>query len=167
MPVYNFGHYLLPEGGGQAPSPFPPGLRLSGPVVPVLIEIPSALTDRLQQTGQAIAAPVSGLALVDTGASVSAVDAGCVQQLGVQPVGMVTVGTAGGSQQQMLYPGRFSFPGTNLPSIDFSSLLGADLATQGVPGPRGGPLVALLGRDLLEHFVLVYNGPQGLFTLAY
>lgn len=77
------------------------------------------------------------------------------------------MGTAGGAQEQMLYPGRFSFPGTNLPSIDFNSLLGADLATQGVAGARGGPLMALLGRDLLEHFVLVYNGLQGLFTLAY
>ena len=167
MPVYNFGHYLVPQAGAQVPSPFPFGLRMSGPVIPVQIEIPSALADRLQQAGQTIPAPVSGLALVDTGASVSAVDAGCIQQLGVQPVGMVTVGTAGGPQQQMLYPGRFSFPGTNLPSLDFSSLLGADLAAQGVAGPRTGPLVALLGRDLLEHFVLVYNGPQGLFTLAY
>lgn len=76
MPVYNFGHYLVPQGTGQAPSPFPAGLRMSGPVIPVQIEIPSALADRLQQSGQAIPAPVSGLALVDTGASVSAVDAG-------------------------------------------------------------------------------------------
>jgi hypothetical protein len=167
MPVYNFGHYLVPQSGSQPPAPFPQGLRTSGPVVPVLIEIPSALADRLQQSGQTIPSPASGLALVDTGASVSAVDAGCIQQLGVQPVGIVTVGTAAGPQQQMLYPGRFSFPGTNLPSIDFSSLLGADLAAQGVDGPRGGPLVALLGRDLLEHFVLVYNGLQGLSTLAY
>ena len=82
-------------------------------------------------------------------------------------MGMVTVGTAGGTQQQLLYPARFSFPGTNLPSLEFNSLLGADLTSQGIPGPRGGPLMALLGRDILEHFVLIYNGLQGLFTLAY
>jgi hypothetical protein len=80
---------------------------------------------------------------------------------------MVTVGTAGGAQQQLLYPARFSFPGTNLPSLEFNSLLGADLTSQGIPGPRGAPLMALLGRDILEHFVLIYNGLQGLFTLAY
>jgi len=29
------------------------------------------------------------------------------------------------------------------------------------------PLVALLGRDLLQKFVLIYNGPMGTLTLGH
>ena len=78
------------KGAVSPPAPFPPGLRMPGPGIPVLIEIPSALADRLQQAGQTIPAPASGFPLVDTGASVSAVEAGCIQELGVQPVGIIT-----------------------------------------------------------------------------
>jgi hypothetical protein len=81
-------------------------------------------------------------------------------------VGTALVGTAGGQQQQATYPARFTFPGTNLPGLDFSQLLGANLAGQVVVG-TGQSLVALLGRDILQRFVLVYNGPAGMFTLAF
>jgi len=105
------------------------------------------------------------MALIDTGASVSAVDVVVIQQLGVQPVGVANVWTAGGPPQQATYPGRFTFPGSNLPAIDFNALLGANLAGQ-LAGVTGQAIVALIGRDLLQHFVLVYNGPAAMFTLA-
>ncbi|HEY3125335.1 MAG TPA: hypothetical protein VGK70_14890, partial [Thermoanaerobaculia bacterium] len=65
-----------------------------------------------------------------------------------------------------LYPARLTFPGTNLHAMNFSFLLGARLSGVGVSG-LNVPLVALLGRDILRSFVLVYNGPGGGFTLAY
>jgi hypothetical protein len=139
---------------------------MAGPCLPVQVEVPPALAAQLQQTGQAVPAPVAGFALVDTGASVSAVDDTVIQQLGVQPIGMVPVGTAGGPQQQAIYPGRFTFPGTTLPAIDFGSLLGCNLAGQ-IVAIHQGPLIALLGRDLLQSFVLVYNGPGGTFSLSF
>jgi hypothetical protein len=106
------------------------------------------------------------MAIVDTGASISAVDATVIARLGVQPVGTANVGTAGGIQTQSTYPARLSFPGTNLPSMEFNSLLGANLGGQVITGPMPGNLIVLLGRDVLEHFVFIYNGPNGMFTLA-
>lgn len=141
------------------------GLQATGPFLPVQVEVPLALATRLQQAGQAPPTPAPGFALLDTGASVSAVDAAVMQQLNVQPVGIVTVGTAGGPQQQPLFPARFSFPGTNIPGINFNRLLGANLQSQQVPGQ--GPIIALLGRDLMAHFVLIYNGPGGYFSIAF
>ena len=110
--------------------------------------------------------PVPGLALIDTGATLSAVDATVVQQLGVQPVGLANVGTAGGQQQQATYPARFTFPGTGLPNIDFGQLLGANLTGQ-IVAAHQQPLIALLGRDILQQFILIYNGPVGMFTLGH
>ncbi len=64
----------------------------------------------------------------------------------------------GGLNSQYLYPARLVFPGTTLPSIDFSSVVGSQLSAQGI--------VALIGRDVLQHFLLVYNGPAGMFSLS-
>lgn len=103
--------------------------------------------------------------MIDTGASVSAVDASVVQQLGLQPVGVTNVAGVTGVAPQPTYPARFVFPGTGFPAIDFSLLLGAPLSgLQSATMP--GPLIALLGRDLLQHFILVYNGPAAMFSLA-
>lgn len=57
-----------------------------------------------------------------------------------------------------LHPLRFSFPGTDLPPITFRRVAGSALQSQGI--------VALLGRDVLANFILVYNGPAGTFSLA-
>lgn len=164
MPIHNFFHHTGPPGGSvQA---FPDGLRIIGPVLAVQIEIPAALATQLQKDNQKIPSPVLGQALIDTGASVSAVDAAVVGQLGVQPVGIKNVGTAGGPQQQATYPAKFSFPGTKLPSIEFNELLGANLAGQQLPLPQG-QIIALLGRDILQLFILVYNGPGGMYSVAF
>jgi len=141
-------------------------MQLTGPVLSVQIEVPTILANQLQQTGQPAPAPVSGFALIDTGASLSAVDATVIQQLGVQAVGVAAVGTAAGPQQQATYPARFTFPGSNLPAIDFSQILGSNLTGQIVAG-TGQPLIALFGRDILQHFILIYNGPGATFSLAY
>jgi predicted aspartyl protease len=109
---------------------------------------------------------VPGFALIDTGASVSAVDDSVVRQRGAQPVGIAQVGTAGGQHPQAVYPARLVFPGTNIPSVEFGQLLGANLAGQMVAGHQG-PLIVLLGRDILQQFVLFYNGSTGSFTLAF
>ncbi len=139
---------------------------LSGPVVEVQVEVPTALAAALGANKQSIPKPVSGLALIDTGASTSAVESGVIQQLGVQPVGMGNVTTPTGSESRLFYPARFSFPGTDLPDMDFQQLLGADLSLQKIHGWTS-PLIALIGRDILQHFLLVYNGPSGAFSLAF
>ena len=88
-----------------------------------------------------------------------------VQQLGIQPVGVANVGGATGSAQQPTYAARFVFPSIGSPPIDFGLLLGLNLA--GVHQTAAlGLLVALIGRELLQHFILIYNGPAAMFSLA-
>src|SRR5437867_2014778 len=96
----------------------------------------------------------------DTGASVSAVDAAVVRQLGIPPIGTINVGTAGGVQQQAQYPASFSFPGTGLPTINFNFVIGSNLTGQ------QPPIIALIGRDVLRHFVMIYNGDFGQVVLT-
>jgi hypothetical protein len=100
------------------------------------------------------------MGLIDTGASVSAVDAAVVRQLGIRPIGTISVGTAGGVQQQAQYPASFSFPGTGLPTIAFTFVIGSNLAGQ------QPPIIALIGRDVLRHFVMIYHGNFGQVLLT-
>lgn len=151
MPVYN----SLSTQGSQPDSLV---LRLRGPVLPVEIFIPASLLRRLSQQGQPPPAPQTGLALIDTGASLSAVDDEVIRTLGIAPVGQTQIHTAGGIVSRPLYPARFSFPGTDLPPITFRRVAGSALQSQGV--------VALLGRDVLANFILIYSGPTGTFSLA-
>jgi hypothetical protein len=151
MPVYN-------SPPAQGPQPASLVLRLRGPVLPVEISIPAALLRRLAQQGSLPPTPQPGLALVDTGASLSAVDDEIVRTLGIVPVGQTQIHTAGGIISRPLYPLRFSFPGIGLPPITFRRVAGSALQSQGI--------IALLGRDVLANFILIYNGSAGTFSLA-
>ena len=164
MPVHNR-IAAIPKTDGKGFIDFRGALVVQGPIVPVQIEIPDALAQQLQKQGSPVPAPVLGVALIDTGAGISGIDTSVIQQLQVQPVGQVLVAGVTGAKLRSKYPARFAFPGTNLPQLDFDELVESELANQTVEG-SSGPLVALIGRDILHHFVLIYNGPAGQFTLA-
>lgn len=143
--------------------PQPPGglgpasLQQQGPTINLQVLIPSALEQQLRQSGQPVPPPISGVGLVDTGATISAVDDTVIQRLGISPIGLTTTGTAGGPAQQNLYPARFAFPDL-LSGFEFSRVLGANLTGLGI--------IALVGRDVLSRMILVYNGPVGVVTLG-
>jgi len=145
--------------------PSPQALAQTGPVIQVRIELPAALSESLRLAGQLIPNPVDGIALIDTGATITSIHAPILVTLGINPVGVATVGTAGGPQQQSTYPVRLSFPGTPLPGFELPQAIGCDLTGQVVLGQR--PLVGLIGRDVLSQAVLVYNGSAGMFSLSF
>ncbi len=113
MPVYNY--YYLVDGK------FNPGtLTVHGPTIPVQVDVPSALAQAMNVTGQQIPQGIPGRALIDTGASITAVDAGIISQLGVPPVSRARVLTPSGEAEQDVFPATISFPGT--PSQELNSL---------------------------------------------
>lgn len=148
--------YLLQQTSGQAIHPGP--LMAEGPWLDVEVHVPKALEQLLIQQGSPVPAPARGKALIDTGASISAVDNSIITSLGVQPVGVIPVHTPSGSTQQSQYPVRFSFPGSGLPDLSVQQAIGSILQAQGI--------IALIGRDALASVILVYNGPGGNITLA-
>lgn len=156
MPVYD-GEFRDSSG-----RPGPAALLHVGPVLPVEVTIPSALSDYLSKQGQQIPTPVSGLALIDTGATRSCVDSQAISSLGVNPIGISFLGTARGQSRHHLYPAKFVFAAIKF-EIEFSSAVGVDLSGQGVGGQQ---LVALIGRDVLLRGVLIYHGTLGTFSLA-
>lgn len=124
----------------------------------VEIHVPPALVNYFTQRGQPVPKPISGEALFDTGASISAVYTNVITQLGVNPISVTSVHTPGGVVQQNLHPIRFVFPTLGMLTVDFNAVIGSNLHPQGI--------IALVGRDVLSNCILVYNGPAGMCSIS-
>ena len=133
-------------------------LATAGPRISVEVRVPTALEQYLTAHGQLIPSPVSGTALIDTGATTSCVDSTTIQSLGVNPVNQVNSGTAGGPFLQYVYPAKFFLPNIQL-TMEFSQAVGANLTGTGI--------IALLGRDILARMVFIYSGLSGRISVSY
>jgi predicted aspartyl protease len=160
VPILNVqlgGEALAPDG---RTIPVPPQIALTqrGPVVQVTVSVGRAIAQQILQQGGSLPPPVSGLALIDTGATTTCVDDAAAQQLALPVIDVVAVASAShSSTEQNVYPISVEVVGLPI-AIDAPRAIGAPLAAQG--------LLVLIGRDLLQHCVLVYNGVSGHFSLS-
>ncbi len=154
MPIRNI-YWTKP---GTVLSLDPEQFQRDGPLVQVEIGIHPAAEAALTAAKQPFPAPIIGKALLDTGASISSVDETIISALQIPAIGTSQVFTPSGQASQGLHPCKISFPGANLPSIDFGFVTAASLKAQGIE--------ALLGRDVLRGYVLIYNGPGAHFTIV-
>ena len=157
MPTHNQWYY------DQNNRPAPTGLVESGPVLHVEISVAAPLADQLTQQGQSIPAAAAGQALIDTGATATAIDESVVTKLGLSPIDTVQLSTAHGEREAGVYACRIRFASQSLPEIDASRATGVNLAGQAVDGTS---IIALIGRDVLRECLFVYNGPMGHFSLS-
>ncbi len=157
MPVFN--HYY-PDDQNQINTPDSAArLAQDGPTLPVAVGPTPAHVEALQRSGLAVPVPVFGSALIDTGSAYCLVDEEVVVSLGIPQYGVTTIHTAGGIVQCPTYPASLSFPGTPLPNITFLDFLAAPLRPAGI--------IAIIGRNALKDFLLIYNGLGRSISLAY
>jgi hypothetical protein len=104
--------------------------------------------------------------LVDTGASTTVIDPALLAPLGLTPTGSVmchTPSTAGAPVAFDQYDVMLVIAGSSTDSpawiIPAIPAFESHLSSQGIHG--------LIGRDLLDRAILVYNGPINLVSLAY
>jgi predicted aspartyl protease len=136
-------------------------LRDLGPVLHVEISVTHERAAKLASKGREIPKPAAGLALIDTGCSITAVDESICQSLGVEPTSVVRMSHAGGTEERPCYPIRIQFLGTPLPPYAIPRASSVRLSA----GKQ--PYILLLGRDFLSHMKMVYNGPAGRIELAF
>lgn len=153
MPVLS---YRLSSVPNPTP-PFPEGLGVNGPRMSVQLEVSTALAKYLGAQNKPVPPPVAGQALIDTGATASAIDKAAVAKLGLKPIGLITLGTAGGPSRQPLYPLKVVLIPVGM-AFEFESVTGCDLTGTG--------LLMLIGRDVLSRGLLVYEGTSGSYTFA-
>ena len=98
------------------------------------------------------------MALIDTCATTTCIDEEAARQLKLPVVNVVTVASAShSSTQHNVYPIQISIAGLPI-TINAPGAIGAPLAAQGH--------LLLIGRDVLQHCALFYNGLTGKFTLS-
>lgn len=134
-----------------------------GPLIDVKIMLPSSRVQALKRAKRPYAPPQTILALVDTGASCSAVDEHVINGLGLSKRGVAFIHTpTTGDEYECRneydaclvvgegQPGAIVF---TLPVIE------SGFASRG--------FLALIGRDVLCSCTLVYDGPASRFTLEW
>ena len=148
---------------GKTPSgqtvQLPPTVALlqGGPLVQVIIGVAQSLAQQLVQQGHTVPQPVTGLAMIDTGAT-TCIDDQLAQNLKLPVIDVVQMTSAShAATQQNVYPIQIEIVGSPV-KINVPRAMGANLTPQGI--------VALIGRDYLQHCTLFYNGVGGAITIA-
>ena len=126
---------------------------------------PDDATMRMIRTG-GTGGTSPGLASIDTGAAVTSVDEAIIHRFDLQPVDEVLVSTPVGVHRLRAYALRLLIPSVglqlDLPSVPAIDLAGATYQRQ----EETGPIIALIGRDVLTRCAFAYDGPQARFTLT-
>jgi hypothetical protein len=158
MPIFNF--QLIAQ--GKAPDGktinIAPSLALyqRGPVVPASITLGQSMAKPLLAQGKGVMGQ-PGIALIDTGATNSAVDDQTALDLKIPVIdqGKMTSTTHEG-QPCNIYPIQLTVGNTLI--FQVPRCAGAKLKPMG--------LIAIIGRDILQSCTLIYNGGLGSITLA-
>ena len=130
-----------------------------GPRVDVLLSLPEDLIEIYQKESREIPQPVAGHALIDTGASSTSIDESTVQSLGLFPVGEGIISSASHEQSAAKKYNLNIFISQSNLTLNAYGAFGLPLRKQGI--------VALIGRDLLQNCIFLYNGPIGAYILTY
>ena len=138
-------------------------IQEDGLIVTVGIALSTARAEALKRAGLAPVAPIWVTALLDTGASCSVIDTSVVRSLKLIQAGTVeghTPSTSANLQTYNLYDVCLAFakPQVKIMSLNLP-VAEASLVSQG--------FLALIGRDVLQHCLLVYNGPSKAFSLSF
>ena len=132
-------------------------LQFEGPKIAIEIGVPTVVAEFLVRSGLPAPPARRGFALIDTGASITAVDEDVVASLGIQPIGQMKLSTPSQSRPAWVYAVRLSCSEVAMPVLEVLDIVGCTLQPQG--------FIALLGRNFLRKVVLVYDGPAGFFKL--
>ncbi|UXH78360.1 retroviral-like aspartic protease family protein [Roseateles amylovorans] len=136
-----------------------------GPIVDVLIAPGREAAQRLPATGgTAPPLPQPIKMLVDTGAETSALDEALIEPWGIPYVRAGWARTMNGTKPVRMYELALSIRGqAGQPSWNVDSLV----VTARQEPFVGAPYAGLIGRDLLDRAVFLFNGPGHQCTLAF
>lgn len=133
-------------------------LRTKGMLIKVHVGSASAVAGQQSSSGKTPQAPEEIIAMIDTGASISAIDQGVAARLGLVQTGSIQVGGVGGMSQQPVFAAALEIPDAGV-TFDPLMLSGAQL---GAPDFQ-----MLVGRNLLCQMILTYDGANGQFALKH
>jgi predicted aspartyl protease len=131
----------------------PENLATTGPLVAVKLWVPRQLKSDQQ--------PIDTLAEIDTAIATTCIQEGVATSLGLEPVGTKTITTALKLKYEAhLFRIRVVFPEQKM----MFEVDAVEVPYMLRPHAR---IKCLIGRDILQHSILTYNGPNNTFSLAF
>ena len=134
-----------------------PNLQKVGPVIEVILT-PSANFLKQMKISPSIAKTVKLSAMIDTGATGTVISQGITTRLGINPVGTTLISTPSSTNVrcnqfdvQIVLPNNVRFPSIVITEAPL----------------QGQHIQCLIGRNILQHGVLIYNGCDNSFTLSF
>lgn len=159
MPIHN--QFALDPDHNVSPI----ALRQLGAYFPIEVHVPPQIAETMVASGQTVPNCVTGIGLIDTGATLTCIHEDILISLGLNAIGIINSGTANGPVPCNLYPARIVFP-TKGWTFDIGQTMGVNLSGQTIPTDPPQTIIALLGRTFLEHCLFIYNGLGGFWTMA-
>lgn len=149
------GHKTVTKKDGKKiniPLPNNLALHIRGPLIQVVITHPKKIAEKISQTGTTIPTATI-MALIDTGASSSVITDKIANDLGLIQTGFQKVTSVQDQQDRPQYFVNIRFPWGSGKEVPVAScpLKGID---------------CLIGRDILMHWNMVYNGKDGLIIIC-
>jgi hypothetical protein len=133
-----------------------------GPVARVTIGMTETDANVVRHSGAPVLQPIHGGALIDTGATFSALDHEVIAELGLQPVGRLDVAGFDATYTQLRYDAQLVFEdGMHLEIVASGAQLRRPSESP-IPGYE-----ALLGRDVLAIATLTYDGVEERVSLQF
>lgn len=133
-----------------------------GPVVDIIIGVSTPRKVALEKSDQDVPDQIKARLLIDTGASHTCLDCSIVKSLGLSSSGVTDVytpTTGAVPEQRDLFDVKIIIPHSLLSRIVHAApIIASDMSSLGIDG--------LLGRDLLDSCVFIYNGSNGQYTLS-
>lgn len=131
----------------------PSFLQLSGPIIQVIVEHPTLEQQEAKALGLEFppVRPVNGL--IDTGSFFTIFNPALAETYKLRYTGPALVRTAGHMAWYREYAAAISFPDQNLHGFDIFRVVACPLAS--------AEMSCLIGRDVLRHWELTYNGSSG------
>lgn len=144
--------------GNPIEAPAGLGLQRGGPRVLITLSPLEAQLKVFTDRGENPPTPVTGWALIDTGASSTCIDRHAAERAGLALVDSGPMTSATHDKEIVpIFAGRLTVEGIPQ-TINARRAFGANLHPQG--------LIALIGRDVLAVCVFIYNGLDGSFSLS-
>ncbi|MCX6272306.1 MAG: retroviral-like aspartic protease family protein [Bacteroidetes bacterium] len=134
-----------------------PNLQQLGPVIEVMLT-PSVLFLQTMGISPSATKAIKVLAMIDTGASGTVISQGFAASLGINPVGTTMINTPSSTHVSCYqFDIQLVFPN----NVNIASIVVTEAPL------KGQHIQCLIGRDVLQHGVLIYTGYDNSFTLSF
>jgi predicted aspartyl protease len=134
-----------------------PNLQQIGPVIEVILT-PSVPFMQTMGITPSETKAIKILAMIDTGANGTVIRQGLAAALGINPVGTTLINTPSATNVSChQFDVQLVFPN----NVNIASIVVTEAPLQ------GQHIQCLIGRDVLQHGVLIYTGYDNSFTLSF